>query len=301
MMPPPFHRCDARRLSRPIHWPGMRAGAQGRFIALAAALGALCLGPATVVSAQAAGANLLSEVGIDQKLNAQLPLDLAFRNERGKSVRLRDCLGDKPVILNLIYYRCPMLCSRTMDGLIRTLRTMSLAVGDDFTVLSVSFDPHEGPRQAASAKRAALERYGRRGAARGWHFLTGDEAAIRSLTDTVGFRYAYDPKLDQYAHAAGLVVLTPEGKVSRYLGGIEFAARDLRFSLVEASALKIGSVADQVLLLCYQYNPQTGKYGLVIQAVIRVCGLATVASMATAILWMLRRERRLNRLNQTSS
>ena len=245
-------------------------------------------GPVPEVSSE-----LLMKAGIDQKLNAQVPLDLEFRNSEGETVRLGDLLGEKPVILQLVYYDCPMLCKLATDGLVRTLRSMSFNVGDEFDVLTVSFDPHETVRLSAKAKRATLRRYGRdERAAAGWHFLTGDKDSIRRLTETVGFRYAWDPTLGQYVHGAGVIILTPEGKVSQYLNGVEFMALDVRLSLVEASNLEIASPTDQVLLLCYQYNPSIGKYGWRIQRVIEVLGITTMTSIVGAIVVMLRRERR---------
>jgi protein SCO1/2 len=233
---------------------------------------------------------MLDRIGIEPKPGAQVPPDLVFRDERGRRVRMGDCFGDRPIVLNLVYFQCPMLCNMTMDGLIRTLKIVPFELGRDFDVLTVSFDPREGPQLAAGAKRTALKRYGR-GGAEAWHFLTGDEASIRRLTEAVGFRYEFDPQIGQYAHAAGLIVLTPDGRVSRYLHGVEFPARDLRLSLVEASQGNIGTAADHVLLLCYQYNPATGKYGLAVQTATRVLGLTTLFCLLGGIAIMLRRER----------
>jgi protein SCO1/2 len=236
--------------------------------------------------------DLPTDVGIDQKLNAQVPLDIRLRDESGAAVQLRDLVQDKPIILNLVYYECPMLCNMTMDGQVRSLTELSLDAGEDFTALTVSFDPRENHELAAEAKRTALKRYGRDHANRGWRFLTGDEAETRRLADAVGFRYKFDATTGQYAHAAGLVVLTPDGTVSRYLYGVEFPPRDLRLALVEASDGNIGSPTDQVLLLCYHYDPTTGKYGLAIMNLLRLAGLVTVIGMGTAIVVMIRRERR---------
>jgi protein SCO1/2 len=217
---------------------------------------------------------------------------LQLTDETGKPVQLADFYGDKPIILNLVYLRCPMLCNMTMDGLLRSLRTLPLDVGKDFTVLTVSFDPREGPELASQAKKTALNQYDRPGADRGWRFLTGKQENLRELTDSVGFRYAYDSVRQQYAHAAVLVVLTPEGKVSRYLTGVEFPARDVRLSLVEASDHKIGTVLDRAILLCFHYDPTTGKYGLAILRVIRILGVATVLGLGATVAAFLRRERR---------
>jgi protein SCO1/2 len=234
---------------------------------------------------------VIERVGIDQKLGGQLPREIRLRDESGRPVTLAEFYGEKPIILNLVYLRCPMLCNMTMDGLLRSLQTLPLNVGDDFTVLTVSFDPREGPELASQARKTALRRYDRPGAERGWRFLTGDEEDLRKLTGAVGFRYAYDPEREQYAHAAALVVLTPEGKISRYLTGVEFPARDLRLSLVEASDSKIGSALDRAILLCFHYDPVTGKYGLAILNVIRILGVATVLAVSAMVLVLVRRER----------
>lgn len=275
-------------------WAGRAAGVAVCLLLLASRLPAQfhsrpAEGPQPEVSSA-----LLMEAGIDQKPGSQVPLDLTFRNSDGDAIRLRDLLGERPAILQLVYYECPMLCKLATDGLVRTLRAMSLEVGGDFDVLTISFDPHETTRLSAAAKRATLRRYARDGnaAAAGWHFLTGDEESINRLTESVGFRYTWDPTLGQYVHGAGIIILTPEGKVSRYLNGVEYAGRDVRLALVEASDNKIGSVTDQVLLLCYQYNPSIGKYGWQIQRVIEVFGMATLTAIVGSIVVMLRRERR---------
>jgi protein SCO1 len=234
---------------------------------------------------------LLRDVGIDQKLNEQIPLDLPFRDEAGKSVALREYFGDKPVILSLVYFDCPMLCTEVLNGLLHSLENISLRVGKEFNVLTVSFNPRETPRLAASKKSIYVGLYGRLGAAEGWHFLTGEEASIQQLAKAVGFRYAYDPDSGQYAHATGIVVLTPMGRIARYYYGIEYPSRDLRLGLVEASAGRIGSAVDQILLFCYHYDPATGKYGLLIMKVIRAAGLATILGLGILLLVMFRSER----------
>jgi len=236
--------------------------------------------------------NPFTEVGIDQRLNEQVPLDLTFRDETGKTVSLRDYFGDKPLVLSLAYYDCPMLCSLVVNGLIRTLRTLSFSAGNEFNVLTVSFNPKETPPMAALKKQTALQSYSRPGAEAGWHFLTGDEDAIQRLTQAVGFRYQYDEKSKQYAHASGIIILTPQGKVSRYFYGIEYAPRDVRLGLVEASAGKIGSPVDQVLLLCFHYDPTTGKYGFLITSGLRVAAVATVLALGAFMLISSRRDRR---------
>jgi protein SCO1/2 len=236
--------------------------------------------------------NAPRDVGIDQRLNVQAPLEVTFRDENGRTVTLDDFFDERPVILTLVYYRCPMLCGLELNGLVRTLKTMEWSAGREFDVLTVSIDPDEGPALAAQKKRVSLKQYGRRSAENGWHFLTGDESAIRQLADAVGFRYVETPENNQFAHAAGLIVLTPDGRTSRYFYGVEYSPRDLRLALVEAADNKIGMLTDQVLLYCYLYDPATGKYTLSILRLLRVAGLGTVAAMAAGIYVMLRRERR---------
>lgn len=237
-------------------------------------------------------APILQKVGIDQKLGASVPLDLVFRNEEGQDVRLATYFGEKPVILSLVYYECPMLCTLILNGLLRSLRALSFTAGKEFTVLTVSFDPREGPELAAAKKQTYVRSYGRPEAERGWHFLTGEEAAIRRLTEAVGFRYAFDPETGQFAHASGIMVLTPQGRIARYFYGIEYAPRDLRLGLVEAAQGKIGSPVDQILLYCYHYDPRQGRYSLVILNVLRLAGVATVLVLGGFLVVMFRRDRR---------
>ena len=238
---------------------------------------------------------MLREVGIDQKLGAPLPLDLAFRDENGETVRLQHYFGERPVILAFVYYECPMLCTQVLNGLLENLKTLSFDVGKQFEVVTVSFDPGETPTLAAEKKAGYLKQYARAGAEQGWHFLTGDTAAIRQLTNAAGFRYKYDLATDQFAHASGIMVITPQGKIARYFYGIEYPARDLRLALVEASENKIGSLVDQVLLYCFHYDPSVGKYGLVIMNVLRLAGIATVMALGTFMIVMFRRDRREQR------
>lgn len=233
----------------------------------------------------------LRNVGFDQKLNDQIPLHLRFRDENGMEVKLERYFATRPVILMFMYYECPNLCPLVLDGLIRSLKPLSFTVGNEFDVVIVSIDPSEEPQLAAAKKREYLPRYDRPGAESGWHFLTGEQASIKSLTQAVGFRYAYDAKTDQYAHASGILILTPQGRISRYFYGIEHSPRDLRLSLVEASANKIGSLVDQLLLFCYHYDPATGKYSLVVMNVLRLAGLGTVLGLGGLIVVLLRRER----------
>jgi protein SCO1/2 len=241
--------------------------------------------PASSVPAMVQG------VGIDQNLNAQIPLELKFKDETGQTVRLGQYFRQKPVVLALVYYECPGLCDLILNGLSHTMQQISLNVGSDYEVVTVSFDPKDTWQLATAKKANYIEKYNRPGAKEGWHFLTGDQASIKSLTETVGFHYNYDPISKQFAHASAIYVLTPEGKIARYFYGIEYKPRDFRLGLVEASANKIGSPADQVLLFCYHYDPTTGKYGMAVTQVTRVLGTATVLLLGGFVFIMLRRER----------
>jgi protein SCO1/2 len=234
---------------------------------------------------------LLRDVDFEQRLGESIPLDLVFRDEAGQTVRLGDYFGTRPVILTMAYYNCPMLCGLVLDGLAQSLRGLRFNLGEQFVVVTVSFDPREIPAHATAKKDQSLRSYARQGAAEGWHFLTGEEASIRQLTQAVGFRYAYDADNKQFAHAAGLVVLTPQGEIARYLYGIEFAPKDIRLALVEASAGQIGSPVDQLLLFCSRYDPTTGQYGLVIMNILRLSGLITVIVLGGLLTVMFRRER----------
>jgi len=233
---------------------------------------------------------LLKEVGIDQKLNDTVPLNLTFRDEHGKTVELAQYFGSKPVILSLVYYSCPMLCTQVLNGLDRSLKGIPMGIGTDFNVVTVSIDPTERSVLADAKHELYVGMYGRPGAAEGWHFLTGDEPQIKRLADAVGFRYAYDPDSKQYAHASVIMVLTPEGKISRYFYGINYPERDLRLGLVDASEGKIGSPVDAVLLFCYHYDPHTGKYGLLISRVIQLAGGLTVLFGGIALVILFRGE-----------
>jgi protein SCO1/2 len=234
----------------------------------------------------------LRGVAFDQKLNEQVPLDVAFQDETGKSVRLADFCRDKPVILVLAYFRCPMLCDQVLNGLVRAMLDLPFDAGKEFNVVTVSFDPRETPEMATAKKKTLIERYGRPGAAEGWHFLTGAEASIKRLTQAVGFRYTYDAKNEQFAHASGIVVLTPGGKVSRYFHDIRYSPRDLRLGLVEASANRIGSATDQVLLFCFHYDPLEGKYGPAVLNFVRRGGVLTLLAVGAFFIVLWRRERR---------
>jgi len=230
----------------------------------------------------------LANVGIEQHLNEQIPPDLTFRDESGKTVRLGDYFGKRPMILNLVYYNCPMLCGEVLSGLTSTLRVLRFDLGREFEVITVSFDPRETPQIAAEKKKQYLERYGRKGAEQGWHFLTGQQDAIAALTKSAGFQYEYDAKTNQFAHTTAIMVLTPKGKIAQYYYGVEYAPKDLRLGLIEASQNKIGNLVDQVLLYCYHYDPATGKYGAVIMRVVRLAGLATILLLGAFIAIMFR-------------
>jgi protein SCO1/2 len=232
----------------------------------------------------------LLAVGIDQHLNEMLPLDLTFKDESGKEVRLGDYFGTMPVVLALVYYQCPMLCNELLNGLVSSLSVLPFDVGREFSVVVVSFNPEEEPSLARDVKSAYLKRYGHRGDPSSWHFLTGSTPSINSLTQAVGFRYSYDAPTKQYAHASAIMLVTPQGKLSRYFYGIEFAPRDLRLGLVEASANKVGTLTDQVLLFCFHYDPAQGKYGLLIMNVIRICGIVFVLVVGAFIILMVRRD-----------
>lgn len=233
-----------------------------------------------------------SEIGYDQKLDVQVPLDLAFNDEYGKPVKLNQYFGgEKPVILNLVYYQCPMMCTQVLNGLVDALRQVTLVPGKDFEIVTVSFDPAETADLAMQKKKTYLEKYTVPGAADGWHFLTGNEASIKRLTETVGFRYKYDEHAGQFVHASGILVLTPTGKTSKYFYGIAYSPQDVRLGLVDASQNKIGTPVDYLLLLCYHYDPLTGKYSFAIIKMLRLAAALTVFVLAISIGLMLWRER----------
>ncbi|HTY42215.1 MAG TPA: SCO family protein [Thermoanaerobaculia bacterium] len=233
---------------------------------------------------------ILKDIGIDQRLDAPLPLDAPLRDEAGRAVRLGDYFGRRPVVFALVYYNCPMLCTQVLNGLVAALNVMSLEAGRDFDVVAVSFDPRDTPAGAAAKKNAYLTRYKRPNASEGWHFLTGGEPAITRITKAAGFRFKYDEAREQFAHASAIMVATPDGRLARYFYGIEYAPRDLRLGLVEASAGKIGTPVDQILLYCFHYDPASGKYGAVVMRVIRLAGAATLLVLG-ASLWVMSRRR----------
>ncbi len=235
---------------------------------------------------------ILSKVGITQNLNARIPPDLLFRDEAGKSVRIGDFFGRKPIVLSLVYFDCPALCTEVLNGELRTMKAISLDLGKDFDAVTVSFEPKDTPALARAKRDVYAGQYGRPGAVDHWHFLTGEQQSIDALTNVVGFRYAYDSSIRQYAHAAAILVLTPDGRIDRYFYGVIYPARDLRLGLVEASEGKIGTLTDHALLYCYQYDPMTGKYGVVVMNVLRAAGGLTVLLLGIFMTMMFLRERK---------
>jgi protein SCO1/2 len=235
----------------------------------------------------------LREIGFDQNIEQRVPLETTFRDESGATVRLGDYFGKKPVVLLFAYFDCPMLCTQVINGLASALGVLSLNPGQDFEIVTVSFNPRDTPVSAAAKKAVYLERYRRPGAAAGWHFLTGDQPQIDRLTRAAGFRYVWDEETKQFAHPSGIIVLTPDGRLSKYLFGIEYGPRDLRLGIVEASAGKIGTPVDALLLYCYHYDPMTGRYGFAIMRAVRLAGGVTVLALGAFIVVMIRRERRV--------
>ncbi len=233
----------------------------------------------------------LRGAGITQQMNAQVPLGAIFRDETGETVRLGDYFGRKPVVLSLIYFNCPSLCTEVLNGELRALQNVTLNLGKDYDAVTVSFDPKDGPAEATIKKRIYAGLYGRAGTSGGWHFLTGEQKSIDALTQAVGFRDVYDQSSGQFAHAATIMILTPEGRVARYFYGLQYPSRDVRLALVEASEGKIGSPTDAVLLFCYHYDPLTGKYGLMVANLMRAAGGATVLALGIFFWVMFRRER----------
>lgn len=239
--------------------------------------GGLAAGPAD---------SLIRQVRLDQKLNAQVPLDIPFRDETGKSVTLRQFFGAKPVMLNLIQYRCTMLCSEEMKMLGQSLKDMKFSVGKQFNLLTVSIDAREQPYLAAQYKAGYLKQYNRPGAAAGWHFLTGDNVSIHRLADAVGYHFAYDPKTQQFAHPDGIIILTPQGRVDRYFFRLNYPPRDLQFGLIDAAQNRIGSLLDGLALRCFHYNPVTGKYSLAFMKVLQMVALGTMLLLGVGMAGM---------------
>lgn len=245
--------------------------------------------------------DLIRQVSFDQNLDAQVPPDLTFTDSTGQVVRMGDYFGDKPVILLLNYYECPMLCGLTRQALLSTLDKVNFTVGDEFKVVIVSIDPSETPAIAEAKRRDAIANYDRPTVSTaGWHFLVGQESNIKQLADSVGFNYAYDARIDEYVHPSGFVILTPDGHISRYLFGINFPARDVRLGLVEAAAGNIGSPIDQILLTCYHYDPISGEYTLAVHLLVNIAGGITVVIMGIAIFIMARNNRDKHKLPQTT-
>jgi len=242
-------------------------------------------GVAPIGDAASAKPGVLGRVGIDQKIGQHVPLDLPFTDETGRQVRLGEYFGKRPVILALVYYECPMLCTQVLNGLTSALSVMNFEPGKEFDVVAVSFNPKEGPGNY-------LERYGRAHTAAGWHFLTGPQESIARLTEAVGFKYEYDDAVKQFAHGAAIQLLTPKGAIARYYYGIEYSPRDIRFGVIEAAEERLGSTIDDVLLLCFHYDPATGKYGATVLGMVRIAGVLTVAAFVAYVTVSLRRERR---------
>ncbi|MGA6983055.1 MAG: SCO family protein [Candidatus Sulfotelmatobacter sp.] len=243
----------------------------------------------------------LQNVGIEQHLDAQVPPDLAFMDESGKAVKLGDYFGRKPLILNLVYYNCTMLCGEALAGLASAMRLVKFDVGNEFDVITVSFDPRDTPQMAAVKKADYVKRYGRPNAAAGWHFLTGSAQSIDALAKTVGFQYQYDEKSNQFAHATAIMLLTPQGRISRYFYGVDFPPKDLRMGLVEASKGNIGNVVDAVLLYCYHYDPQTGKYGAMVANILKLAGAATILLLGGLFFTLWRLDRSVSRRTATKT
>ena len=234
---------------------------------------------------------ILREVSIAQRLNEPIPPDIIFRDEDGKAVHLGVYFEKKPIVLSLVYFDCPALCTEVLNGELRTMKAISLDLGKDFDAITVSFEPKDTPALAKAKRDVYAGQYGRPGAARNWHFLTGEQASIDALTQAAGFHYAYDSASRQYAHAAAILVLTPHGRIARYFYGVQYPGRDVRLGLVEASEGKIGTPTDHALLYCYQYDPATGKYGLIVMNVVRAAGVLTVQVLGIFMFVMFRRER----------
>jgi protein SCO1/2 len=263
-----------------------------KFQMFAAISVALLIASADFASAQETQEQIAARAGLEQKLNAQVPLDAVFRDEHGAAVTLGSFFNGKPVILVLAYYECPNLCTLVLNGVLQTAHELKFDAGKEYEIVVVSFDARERPALAAAKKQIYIQRYGRAGASDGWHFLTGDEHAIERLASSIGYRFSYDKATSQFAHPSAIMVVTPAGKVARYFPGIEYPPRKVRLALIEASHERVGSLTDRVFLLCFHYNPATGKYGLLIGRVMQVAGIGTAAALAGYVLWMLRRERR---------
>jgi protein SCO1/2 len=259
------------------------------------------IGSPAFVQAQESAGRVVNEVGFDQNLGAQLPLGLHFRDEGGRERALGELFGRRPMILAPVYYRCPMLCNQVLNGLTRSLKPLALSAGKEFDVVALSIDPSETPELAGAKKVAYVERYDRPGSESGWHFLTGESEPIAAITQAIGFRYTFNPRTKLYAHAAGVVVVTPDGRIARYFYGIDFPAKDLQAEIERARQGNIGSPIGRLLLLCYDYDAASGKYTLSILRLIRVLGTATAVALGCFLLVMFRRERHLHRTERTGA
>ena len=257
----------------------------------ALSIAALALLASPIFAQQPGPPPILREVTIAQRLNEPIPPEIIFRDENGKVVRLGDYFGTKPIVLSLVYFDCPALCTEVLNGELRTMKAITLNLGKDFDAITVSFEPKDTPELAKAKRDVYAGQYGRPGARENWHFLTGDQPSIDALTQAVGFHYAYDSASRQYAHAAAILVLTPHGRIARYFYGVQYPGRDVRLGLVEASEGKIGTPTDHALLYCYQYDPATGKYGLMVMNVVRAAGVLTVLVLGIFMFVMFRRER----------
>jgi protein SCO1/2 len=261
----------------------------------------ICLASSTAPALAERPFNLQDEISLLPRIGDSIPRDLVFRDSTGRQVALGDYLNQKPIVLTPVYYRCPMLCGLELQGLVRCLKAMEFTAGQEFEIVTFSIDPRERPQLAAEKKANYLEQYGRARAEQGWHFLTGDQNSIDALCNAIGFRSRFDPETGEYAHAAVIVILTPEGQIARYLTGVEFAPRDLRMSLVEASEHRLARWTDRVLLFCFAYDHTQGKYALAIFTILRAAGLVTAVTLFGGIAWLIRREKQIDVSNQLPS
>jgi len=270
----------------------MTARAFSAKAAALAALGCLLAGVLPAAAEETGLPEAVREVAIDQRLGENVPADAVLIDEEGRSVRLGDYLGRRPVLLNFVYYECPMLCTLVLNGIVRTLRTMDFEPGREFDIVTVSIDPRETPELARRKKALYMATYGRDRAAAGWHFTTASRESIERLTAAAGFRYTYDQETGQFAHASGIMLLTPQGRLHRYFYGVEYAPRDLRLGVIDAAQGRIGSKVDALLLYCFHYDPVTGRYGLAVMRLVRLSGLGSALAIAGFVAFMLRRDRR---------
>lgn len=273
-----------------INHPKLSGARAVRFRFSCALLACIACLFSSAVHAQSLSEETLGKIVFDQKLNQQVSLDLQFRDEEGKTVKLGDYFGKRPVIVVMGYYGCPMLCTLVLNGLVETLQDVKLKMGAQFDVINVSIDPHESPALAAAKKKSYLKQYGRRDAANGWHFLTGDEPSISRLSDEIGFHFAYDAASRQFAHPSGLVILTPEGRVARYFFGVSYSSKELNAALKEASSNKVASPVQQFLMLCFHYSPITGKYGAIIMGGVRASAIITLLLLGRMMIRAFRRD-----------